>query len=181
MLLQEGITLRPLMQKQRTSLSWKDLKRGARLSILLVASSAASPGFAQGPLFASPGDLLSSLYELVLFGSRPTTYYEPFFSDRVTNMMKGGTLGPGQFKELGFDPMVGLSEANLITLFDLQTLQQDGATAEAVATFRAGDIPVTINFSLVREEEVGWQIDDLRGSAGDHHWSLADLVEATEQ
>jgi hypothetical protein len=145
---------------------------------LIAAASPWVPVLAQDHQFSTPQDLLSSLYEVVLFGSRPTTYYAPFFSDRLTALLSSGILGPEEFRTLGFDPLTGFTGATLVTVFNLETMRQGPLTAEAIARFNADDVPVTITFSLVREAAEGWQVDDLQGTSGDREWTLSDLIDA---
>ena len=157
------------------------LKRFLRWGLIASAVGGSSiPVVAQDQQFSSPRDLLSSLYEVVLFGSQPTAYYSPFFSDRLTALLSPGILGPEEFRTLGFDPLTGFTGTSLVTVFNLETVDEGLLTAKAVATFRADNVPVTITFSLVREAAEGWQIDDLRGTSGEREWALSELINAVK-
>ena len=148
----------------------------ASLAVLALAASR-SPSLAQE--FTSPQDVLTSLSEVILFGSTPLTNFEPYFTDRLSSAMAGGSLAASTFQELGFDPMKGLTDRELITLFRLETSPAAGRTAQAVSTFNAGTVPVRIEFELVWEGKHGWQIDQLQGTAGELLWTNEAFVEAT--
>lgn len=150
----------------------------ARWGIAIAVASSCTETIAQDQQFSSPQDLLSSLYEVVLFGQQPSAYYAPFFSQRLTALLSGGILGPEKFATLGFDPLTGFTGTSLVTVFNLETMREGPLTAEAVASFRADNVPVTIRFSLIREAAEGWQIDDLRGTSGEREWTLSDLIDA---
>jgi hypothetical protein len=151
-----------------------------RRFVLVFASAAILPIEASAQEFTSPKDLLSSLYEVVLWGKRPMTDFEPFFSDQLTAAMAGGRLGEKQLQTLGFNPMTGVTNGELITRFEIDTAHASSTRATAIAKFNAGDVPVVITFDLIREQQHGWQINQLSGTSGQYRWDTSDWVEATK-
>lgn len=149
--------------------------RAAGIAIFTLVTTAAS-SLAQE--FTSPQDVLTSLYEVILFGRAPLTEFEPYFTDRLSAAMAGGRLDLSTFRKLGFDPMTGVTNSDLVTVFRLETTQEAEIAAKAVATFNAGATPVRIEFELVWEPNHGWQIDQLQGTAGDVRWTNQAFVEA---
>ena len=129
--------------------------------------------------FTSPDDLLSSLYSGYLSGGAVTNF-EPYFSDRLTEEMDGARVPREALGRLGFDPITGMDQPRLMTVFNLETLATEGLTATSVASFRADGVLFTINFELVREQRHGWQIDHISGKAGDVSWCTNDLVAAMQ-
>jgi hypothetical protein len=149
-----------------------------RFAFAIVGATLLAPE-AKGQEFTSPRDVLTPCMkwwfgETTLFGT------DPFFSDSLSARMSGGSLGQEQFARLGFNPMIGVTKGELITSFDIDTNHSSPTKATAIASFNAGDVPVTITFNLVREDQHGWQIDALRGMAGDVSWDTADWVDATK-
>lgn len=127
--------------------------------------------------FTSPDDLLSSLYSEYLSG-RAVTNFEPYFSDRLTAEMDGARVPREALRRLGFDPITGMGQRRLMTVFNLENLATEGLTATSMASFRADGELFTIEFGLVREDRHGWQIDHISGKAGDVVWCTNDLVAA---
>jgi hypothetical protein len=132
---------------------------------------------AHGQEFTSPDDLLSSLYFNYLSG-QPVTNFEPYFSDRLTSEMGSGQVPPDALEQLGFDPISGMGKPQVMTVFNLDTIEAKGLTAISTASFRAGGQLVTIKFDLVHEQRHGWQIDHISGTAGDVSWCSSDLIAA---
>ena len=146
-------------------------------SLIILSAMTLLVSIAQGQEFTSPEDLLSSLYYEYLSG-RAVTNFEPYFSNRLTAETNGAQLPPEALGRLGFDPLTGMDQPRLMTIFNLETLDTRGLTATSIASFTVDGVVVTINFELVREQRHGWQIDHISGKAGDVTWCSNDLIAA---
>ena len=111
-------------------------------------------------------------------GGRAVTNFEPYFSDNLTEETHGAQVPRAALKKLGLDPITGLSEPHLMTVFNLETLPTTGPTATSIATFRADGVVFTIRFELVHEAVHGWQIEHINGKAGEVSWCTDDLIAA---
>jgi hypothetical protein len=127
--------------------------------------------------FTSPDDLMSALYNQYL-GGQPVTNFEPYFSDDLTEKTHGAKVPQAALKKLGLDPITGMSEPHLMTVFNLETLETTGPTATSTATFKADGTVFVITFGLVHEADHGWQIEHISGKAGETSWCTNDLIAA---
>jgi len=154
------------------------LVRSFLLSCLFICGTMGSAE-AQGQKFTSPDDVLSSLYEMYLWGGSVRNF-GPFFSDRLTEELRGGRIDSDALGKLGFDPITGTTSPRLLTTFHLKGVNQTATEATTVATFSNNGIPVTITFELIYEPANGWQIDHLSGTAGDVEWCSGTFVKAVQ-
>lgn len=146
-------------------------------TLIALAILAAPPQSVLAQQFTSPNDLLSALYDQYL-GGYAVTNFEPYFSDNLTQETNGAKVPREALKKLGLDPVTGLSEPQLMTTFNLETVETSGPTATSIASFRADGKAYTITFELVHEALHGWQIDHISGKVGDVTWCTNDLIAA---
>jgi hypothetical protein len=142
------------------------------LAIVLALHS----GTALAQEFTSPLDVMETLYAAYLSGVEVHDL-SPYFSDRLMEEIGDAHLSPEIIANMGVDPMIGATDAQLSQLF-IDDAGGGGKRAVVEVRFHNRRVPVELTFQLVLEPAVGWQIDHFHGKSGEIEWSAQTLAEA---
>ena len=144
-----------------------------RISIVALILSWGFASTAEAQQFASPIDLVETLYSSY-FSGLVIDDFAPYLSDRLTAQMDG-KVGVSEFEVLGFDPIVGHADWEPRN-FEAELLEQGEHEAQAKVGFISHNVQISITLTLILEPLHGWQIDHIAGVAGNKTWCTNDII-----